>query len=636
MTKPREVFVAYSSKDVKQVNELVECLEAQGIECFVAMRNLQQGAKSVENYEKALETAMDHCKVFVFVSSKHSRRYDCDAFKREIPYIKQKDLENHLEYRSCYDKLPDKYKMPRVQYRIDNVKTSATDKEIKEFFGTLQWRTSVDEVAEQVGEYLGRKVEEEQTEIAPTMVAPVAEESVPAPTQAPQVPVVEPKETTALNFSFGDLWNDFTLNNEEFEIGSGMLKKYKGKGGNVVVPSGVLSIGEKAFENAKGIKKVTLPDGVRYIHKRAFANSELTGINLPESLEDIYEEAFCGCIGLTNIEIPKNVYWIKEHAFSRSGLKNVKLSSGLGSIGKDAFSSTALTSITIPSSVHTIKESCFASTPLTSVTVEQGNKTYYSEGNCIIEKATKRLIFGCETSVIPDGVEEIAENAFFGSKIKSITIPSSVTSILPGAFRFCIELESISVAKDNETYYAEGNCLIEKATKKLVSGCQKSVIPKGVWVIGASAFESQGKLTSIKLPSSVSSIEEKAFAYTGLKSVILPKCIRTLGKEAFYICDSLTRIVFPNGLHTIGEGAFCLCLKLKSVKLPTSVSEIKSRAFADSGLTSVKIPKGVTRIGERAFDPNIGGKLKIYVSVKEKPSDWAEYWQVGCDVVWKK
>ena len=70
---PRDVFIAYSSKDMKIVLELAEQLEAQGISCFVALRNLRHGAGSVENYDRALQEAMDNCTSFVFVSSTNSR-----------------------------------------------------------------------------------------------------------------------------------------------------------------------------------------------------------------------------------------------------------------------------------------------------------------------------------------------------------------------------------------------------------------------------------------------------------------------------------------------------------------------------------------------------------------------------------
>lgn len=97
---PRDVFVAYSSMDMAEVNALVAYLEAEGLQCFVSSRNLRHGKGAEENYEQLLQTAMRHCKCVVFVSTPHSRSLACDALGVELPYI----IEN----------LP---KLPRIEYR---------------------------------------------------------------------------------------------------------------------------------------------------------------------------------------------------------------------------------------------------------------------------------------------------------------------------------------------------------------------------------------------------------------------------------------------------------------------------------------------------------------------------------------
>ncbi len=146
---PREVFVAYSSKDMSYVSELVEVLEGQGLKCFVAARNLRHGKGSVENYDKALKEAIDHCKSFVFVSTTNSRSFSCDALEIEIPYVQKQDTENApAEYRNNYAAIPHKYKKPRVEYRVESSKGfNAADEITKEFFDGYEWVLSPSEVA---------------------------------------------------------------------------------------------------------------------------------------------------------------------------------------------------------------------------------------------------------------------------------------------------------------------------------------------------------------------------------------------------------------------------------------------------------------------------------------------------------
>ncbi|MBQ7369516.1 MAG: leucine-rich repeat protein, partial [Clostridia bacterium] len=309
LERPRDVFVAYSSKDVKRVNELVRYLEGQGIECFVAMRNLQQGRKSVENYEKALETAMDNCKVFLLVSSKNSRALSCDTIKRELPYIKRRDLECKPEYRNLgYDKMPEKYRKPRIQYRIDDERTPATDRQIKEFFGTLQWRYDLESVAEQVGTYLTEDVYEEREETpAPTTdkqdlyeefkkrmreeEARKAEElrkaeerrqeelrKVEEQRKAEETRRAEELRKAEEARRAEELRQAEESASSDFEIENGVLKKYTGKEKDVVIPDGVTVIGEFAFNGAK-----------------------MTSLKIPESVTIIKNNAFYYCNELANI-----------------------------------------------------------------------------------------------------------------------------------------------------------------------------------------------------------------------------------------------------------------------------------------------------------------------------------------------
>jgi hypothetical protein len=106
---------------------------------------------------------------------------------------------------------------------------------------------------------------------------------------------------------------------------------------------------------------------------------------------------------------------------------------------------------------------------LKSITVETGNTIYHSQGNCLIETASKTLILGCKNSIIPpDGsVTSIEDQAFYDcSNLTSIIIPSGVTEIGYEAFYGCSSLTSI-------------------------------IIPSGVMGIGGEAFYGCSSLRSV-------------------------------------------------------------------------------------------------------------------------------------------
>ena len=126
---------------------------------------------------------------------------------------------------------------------------------------------------------------------------------------------------------------------------------------------------------------------------------------LPADITQIYKYAFYNCKDLTSIRIGSNVTNIGDYAFS-------------GCSG------------------------------LTDIIVEEGNTKYYSVGNCLIETATKTLVAGCKTSVIPtDGsVTNIGKSAFNGrNNLTNIIIPDSVTNIGEEAFENCNDLTSITI-----------------------------------------------------------------------------------------------------------------------------------------------------------------------------------------------
>jgi hypothetical protein len=108
---PRDVFVAYSSKDMDKVNEMVAYLEENDQSCFCALRNLRHGKGSVENYEHAIEDAMKHCRVFLLLSSENSRSLRCETLKHEIPYL----LDNIPNVHRIHSRLDDGITKPGAQ-----------------------------------------------------------------------------------------------------------------------------------------------------------------------------------------------------------------------------------------------------------------------------------------------------------------------------------------------------------------------------------------------------------------------------------------------------------------------------------------------------------------------------------------
>ena len=140
-------------------------------------------------------------------------------------------------------------------------------------------------------------------------------------------------------------------------------------------------------------------------------------------------------------------------------------------------------------------------------------------------------------------------------------------------------------------------------------------LPSSVTSIGSSAFEGCSSLTSLILPSSVTEIGSSAFyGCSGLTSLTLPSRVTSIGWATFSGCSGLTSLPLPSSVTEIGESAFRGCSCLFSLTLPSSVTEIGESAFRGcSGLTSLTLPSSVTSIGKSAFE-GCSGLTSIYVS----------------------
>ena len=246
---------------------------------------------------------------------------------------------------------------------------------------------------------------------------------------------------------------------------------------SITIGNGVTSIGNAAFYDCGSLTSITIGNSVTSIGGGAFVDcTGLTSITIPNSVTSIGDYAFSGCTGLTTVNwnatectsvssfaifegcsnlatvnIGDNVTTIPSSAFRNcTGLTSVTIPDSVTSIGYQAFQGcTGLTNITIGNSVTSIGNYAFVGCiGLTSIIVGEGNTKYHSAGNCLIETATKTLILGCKTSVIPaEGrVTSIGDYAFRDcTGLTSITIPDSVTSIGYTAFYNCSGLTSVTI-----------------------------------------------------------------------------------------------------------------------------------------------------------------------------------------------
>ena len=293
------------------------------------------------------------------------------------------------------------------------------------------------------------------------------------------------------------------------------ITKYNGSTSNLNIPSTidgkqVSYIGSDSFRGNKYLNSVTIPDSVKVIQSRAFAE----------------------CSNLSTLKFGKNVEKIYDYVFFQ----------------------TNITEITLPEKLNHISGIAFLGNfVIKNINVDTKNTNFSSSNGIVFSKDKKKIVLYPQGKTekaytIPSTVEEICDSAFSYAQVESITIPSSVKKF--GNYVFSsTNITSITIPSTvTEMGYGP------------VADCQKLIsanIQSTVKVLPYDMFNGCTSLKNVTLNDNIEEIYNRAFyGCKSLSNITLPKNLKKIDAGSFYDCSKLNNIKIPSGVRYISNSAF--------------------------------------------------------------------------------
>lgn len=297
----------------------------------------------------------------------------------------------------------------------------------------------------------------------------------------------------------------------------------------IIIPEGYTLMRNQTFFGCTGLTSVSLPSSMNQMGYSTFYDcSSLKSIEFPDGITAFYDHVCFGCSSLEKVKLPSGLTRMGESAFQGcSALAEIDLPSSMTNIGYGAFKYSGLTKLHIPDGVSRLESHlCMSSRKLKEVKLPENLKEF---GKMVFYDCTSlNTVIQADGTVhyeefsLPEGVESIGEMIIMECPFKSMHIPSTLTSIdIAGAA--CNHLEQYTISPDNEAYEVRNNCLIDRSTGILFSGCIGSVIDRSVSIIGKKAFYSCPKET-IDLHDGITEIQNEAFL-NATPSVIISRAL---------------------------------------------------------------------------------------------------------------
>lgn len=346
---------------------------------------------------------------------------------------------------------------------------------------------------------------------------------------------------------------------------------------SVVIPDGVVSVGESVFDHCNNLTTVTIGNGLVEIGFKMFNSCEkLSVITLGESITSIGDYSFYGCSEIEKIIFPEGMTKIGSYAF---------------------YNCAKLPEIVLPKNIQSIGDSAFWGCASLSTFNWPANITELPSG--VLGKCSN-----LESVYLPEGIEKLGNSAFHScSKLSNINLPKTLKVIDTSAFNGCSRLDNIK-------------------------------LPVSLQSIGNYAFASSG-ISSIVIPGSVTEVGTWCFCLSSkIKKVIFQDGVERIGGAAFYGAENLEEVVLGRTVtgfthYNTAYGIFSYCRNLKTIVCKSNT--VPNEFYSDCDKSFNWYPRSVSFLVPLGTKENYDSMRDFFTITEVAMEDLDQEYPTDCE-----
>lgn len=327
--------------------------------------------------------------------------------------------------------------------------------------------------------------------------------------------------------------------------------------------------------SAEKVKIASMYSGlpVKVICENAFKDSNITFVVIPSGVTQICDYAFDGCGKLANIVLPESIEKI-GNAFP-----------DFREWGYLYYEGTLEQWVQIQFTVAT--------------NLFHNVYTFYADNLPVIDAKITDTVeisdyafmdyVGLNSVYIGGNVKKIGYKSFFHCPYaKDVFIDEGVTQICDYAFNDCSSIENISLPSTLNNFGENVFCVDRwDVDYTEYEGCYYVGNEKNPYLC---LVKSNKQIDFLTINKNTKFINSSALRGVGLKEIVIPDGVLSIGEEAFYGCFNVTKVVIPDSVVKIGDFAFDYCTAITDLSIGKGVKTIGQQMFTHSNIQTLKTP----------------------------------------------